>query len=386
LYTIRQYYFSTGKNLPWDTVVKDFRKNNQEDFRKLPSKVACHTVKLVGTSYKSFFKLVKSGRKANIPKYLDKLKGRQVIHYEKGALSLVKEGYISLSGTTIQLKTDKPKDRIQFVRIVPKNAYYVVEIGYNEEVKFIEDSDRIASIDLGVNNLATLTTNTGLSPLIINGRPLKYINHHYNKVKSKLQSDLQKQYPKRRMSNRIRTLTYKRNNRINNYLHKASRLIVNYLVSNKITTLVIGYNKGWKQSITSKQEVSTDVTKQNNQNFHTIPFYKFIQLLSYKCEISGIEVVIREESYTSLCSFLDNEDIKKHKNYKGERIKRGLFRSHTGKYINADVNASFNIMKKYLLSRKEIINISDIVDFDKCNYANPKRINICYKSSLAIQF
>lgn len=137
---------------------------------------------------------------------------------------------------------------------------------------------------------------------------------------------------------REQSLTFKRNNKINDYLHKASRMIVNYLVSKDINALFIGKNKEWKQN--------TNIGKRNNQNFVSIPFYKFIQMLQYKCTMEGITVKEIEESYTSKCSFLDDEAIGKHEEYKGRRIKRGLFKTAERKIINADVNGGLNILRK----------------------------------------
>jgi putative transposase len=164
---------------------------------------------------------------------------------------------------------------------------------------------------------------------------MKSVNQYYNKTKAKLQSKLEND---KRTSKRIEKLTLKRNNKINDYLHKASRYIVNQLVSKDISKLIIGYNKQWKQDI--------NIGKRNNQNFVNIPFYKFISMLEYKCELEGVEMITHEESYTSKCSFLDNEPIKKHDSYLGKRIKRGLFRSSKGELINADLNGSYNIMRK----------------------------------------
>ena len=122
-------------------------------------------------------------------------------------------------------------------------------------------------------------------------------------------------------------------------MHKASRYIVNHLVENQIGNLVIGYNTGWKQD--------TNLGRVNNQNFVSIPFVKFINMLKYKCKLVNINVDIIKEAYTSKCSFLDNESIEKHDTYLGKRVYRGLFKSAKGILINADVNGSLNIMKKY---------------------------------------
>ena len=146
--------------------------------------------------------------------------------------------------------------------------------------------------------------------------------------------------------------------KINDYLHKSSRYIVNQLVSNDVTELVIGYNAGWKQD--------TKMKKVGNQRFQFIPFYKFICMLVYKCALAGIAVTTNEESYTSKCSFLDNEEVCKHAEYKGKRVKRGLFRASDGRLINADVNGALNILKKYVekvvRNKEEILNSLDLIE------------------------
>lgn len=352
LYTVRQRYFEIHKYLNYNAVNKLFTDNKQVDYCALPRKVSKMTQQLVDKNFKSFFALLRLKQKGeydepiNIPNYLDKVKGRQVVHYDKQALSFkAKEGFIKLSGTNIYipLTNDITKDIIRYVRIVPKPHNIIdVEIGYKTEVPEIEYNNRIASIDLGINNLATVTSNI-FSPFIINGKPLKSINQYYNKHLADLKS-FQMLKGNKKSTNRIKALTVKRNNKVTDYMHKATRLITNHLVSNNISLLVIGYNKGWKQDV--------NMSKKNNQKFVQISFLKFINLLTYKCRLAGITVVTKEESYTSKCSFLDKEPIQKHSTYLGKRVKRGLFRTLNKNYINADVNGSYNIMKKYLITQE----------------------------------
>lgn len=245
----------------------------------------------------------------------------------------LKEGIVSLSGTNISVKTKQTN--IKQARLVPKNNYYVVEIIYEKEVEYKKvDKQKIAGIDLGINNLATVTSNQkGLIPILINGRPLKSMNQYYNKKKSILQSCIGNT-----TSKKIKKLTNKRNFKIDDYMHKSSRLLVDYLIENEIGTLVIGSNKYWK--------TECNLGKSNNQKFIQIPHSRFIEMVSYKCEMVGIETIIQEESYTSKCSFIDNESIEKHETYLGRRIKRGLFLSKKCIKINADCNGSGNIIRK----------------------------------------
>ena len=167
---------------------------------------------------------------------------------------------------------------------------------------------------------------------------MKSINQYYNKKLSKLKSRQDKSKNRNVNSRKIKTLTTKRNNKIKDYLHKASRELVNRLVSENVSSIVIGHSKGWKQD--------TNMGRSNNQKFVQIPFGQFIQMITYKSMLEGIRVVQREESYTSKCSFPDGEEICRHDEYKGVRIKRGLFKSGTGMLVNADLNGALNILRK----------------------------------------
>ena len=350
LYSERQSYFNTGKFKYYNQVNKDFTDKNQPDYRALPAKVSKHTQMKVDQAIKSFLALKKSSNNSRhkFPKYLKK-DGRFVVEYERGALSFKKEGFIKLSKTNIYIPTKLDRSVIQQVRLVPRTGYYLIEVLYRKQIpeqkrQRLTNQTRFASIDLGLNNLATVTSNV-FKPLIINGKPIKSINQYYNKNLKKKQKLLPlNQYT----SDKIRKLNFKREMKLNDYLHKSAKFLVNYLVSQTINVLVIGTNKGWKQNI--------NIGRRNNQNFVNIPFYKFKQILTYLCEENGIEVHEQEESYTSKASFLDgdfiptfNESGEKEKHtFSGSRISRGLYETKNKKIINADVNGSLNILRKFI--------------------------------------
>ena len=348
LYALRKHFFET-KTLKYKfQLSKEFQEQNQVDYRAMFVRSAQQIIGIAHQSMKSFFALIKAKKSGSydkpvkLPKYLPK-NGRQVMIYDNKAFyeKDFKEGYIRVAQTQSRIPTKiKNIKSIQQIRLVSKGNHVVVEVLYKvTDTPLKEDNRRYAAIDLGVNNLATVVSNVD-SPKIINGRPLKSINQYYNKQKAKLQAKMNKEYgtSKRKQTRREQSLTFKRNNKVNDYLHKTSRKIVNFLVSNNINTLFIGKNKEWKQNI--------NVGKRNNQNFVNIPFYKLIQMLLYKCALEGITVKEIEESYTSKCSFLDDEEISKHEEYKGKRIKRGLFKTAGGNIINADVNGGLNILRK----------------------------------------
>ena len=344
LYTVRQYYFETKQFLNYHAVNKLFVSGNNPDYRTLPAKVAQHTQMLVDQSFKSFFALLKLkgqgkyNKPIKIPKYLNKKAGRQVVHYAKDALSFKAKGFIQLSKTHIKIKTSQTKESVQFVRLVPRNHYIAIEIGYHVNEPELKSNDNVLAIDIGVNNIASCVTTDG-DKLLVNGKPLKYINHNYNKAVADAKSKLKLTH-NQNSSHYIHQITNKRNNRINDYLHKITTYIVNHAVSKNIGTIVVGYNKEWKQD--------TNMGKTNNQNFVQIPFYRLINLLEYKCRLKGIRFQTITEEYTSKCSFIDNEEIKKHTSYSGKRITRELFKTKNGLIINADINGAYNILKKYM--------------------------------------
>lgn len=352
-------------------VNKVFTHENQADYRALPAKVSKQVQMLVDKSFKSYFALVKKKAKGDydspvrIPKYLHKVKGRCTLPYPKDALSFKKEGIVKFSKTGIELPTKIEKERIQGARIVPKGNHFVIEILYKEMKKSLvsETIQKVAFIDPGLNNLMTVTSNA-FFPLLYSGKKLKSINQLANKRIAQLKSALSKKglYT----SPLLVSIYNKRSRRITDSLHKLSSHLVNQFVSYQIDTVVFGHNLGQKQDIQLGSVV--------NQNFVQLPFYQLISLLKYKCELQGIRFVTTEESYTSKCSFLDLEPISKQKEYLGKRIKRGLFQSKKGIRINADVNGSLNIGRKYLT---KLGLYTDVLHKELVSYmVNPKRIRL----------
>jgi len=270
-------------------------------------------------------------------KHKEKQSGRNMLVYTTQALGRKKlrDKIIKPSFLDIEVKTTKKN--LKQVRIVPRKTHYVVEVIYEkEETPAKVNPDYIAGVDIGLNNLAAVASNKpGFVPVVVNGRPLKSINQYFNKKRANLQSQLGE---KKATSLKISRLTDKRNRKVKHELHFASRKIIDSLVASEIGTLVIGKNPQWKKEI--------NIGKQNNQNFVSIPHAQFVSMLTYKAQLVGIKVIVTEESYTSKCSFIDLEPIQKKEVYVGKRIQRGLFQSKEGKFINADVNGAYNILRK----------------------------------------
>ncbi|MEM7593028.1 MAG: transposase [Cyanobacteria bacterium P01_A01_bin.83] len=327
----------------------------QPDYQALPRKVSQQVLRVLAQNWKSFFEANKAYQenpdkftgRPKLPKYKHKTQGRNLLVYTRQAISKTEltQGIVKLSGTDIAVPT-KAKNIAQ-ARIIPQVGQYVIEIVYEQsEAHTVTNPKAIAAIDIGVNNLATLTSNQqGFVPILVNGRPLKSLNQFYNKTKALLQSKLP---DKQQTSKRIKQLTAKRNNRVESYLHQASRWLINYLDSRGISQLIIGQNPLWKQFVNNGQK--------NNQSFVNIPHARFVKMLIYKGAIKGIKVICTEESYTSKASFLSLDYIPNYGSQGAKQIKFSGYRESRGMYkikgqkvrINADVNGSYNIMRKVI--------------------------------------
>ena len=360
LYTIRQHWFETEKD---DTVKHKFLnyydvwnilKKDNVDYKALEYHSAQLVIKQVEADFSSFFSLLKLksqgkySKKVHLPKYLDK-DGYNVISFNQFKKRELKNGYVTLpKSKTLRFKVKNTN--LHFINVVPKNDYIQVNFIYKKQEKdFREDNKRYLAIDLGIDNLATCTSNI-LQSFIIDGKKVKHINQFYNKKFAEAKSELKLKNNKEK-SHRTRQLALKRNNKIDDYFHKASRYVINQAVSNDVRTIIVGHNKNWKQEI--------NIGKVNNQKFVQIPFDKLIHQIKYKGKLEGINVVEIEEGYTSKCSFLDNEFIEFHNDYLGIRKMRGLFVTKDGKKLNSDVNGSFNIMRKFLKCNRDAVMPAD---------------------------
>ena len=343
-YIIRQELFKTGEYLNYNAIQKQCQ--GTPDYTALPAKVSQQVLWRLHESGQAFFAANKEYKQhpdkfksaPRIPKYKHKTLGRNVITYRSQALSksALKKGLIHLSQTQILLTTHVKE--VSQVRIVPGIYHYRIEIVYLKPVSLERSvTGTIAGIDIGLNNYATLTENQpGFKPLIINRKPLKSINAYYHKNTASRQFKLQ---PEIKTSHRLRRrLTHKRDCKIDNYLHSGSRSIINHRAANSIETLVICKNDCGQTGI--------NLGKKTNQNMVSIPHAKFIEMLTYKAQLVGINVVVVTEEYTSKCSFLDNEPLYKQDSYQSRGIKRGQFRNRNGTLSNAYVNGSLNIVRK----------------------------------------
>src|SRR6266478_1582574 len=354
LYEIRQAFFHDGTYLNYNQT--DRRMQPHEAYKALPAKVSQQILMLLDKNWTAFFEACEAyeedpskftGR-PRLPKYKHKTEGRNILVYTVQALSkpAMRDGLIRPSGLPITVETEHTV--IDQVRIVPKQGYYVVEVVYERApVQTKVDPSFCVGIDLGVTNLAAIASNReGFVPRLVNGRPVKAWNQWYNKRMKELKKRLPKA-DRERVTKQMERITNTRNRQIQHYLHTASKRIIDFLVKEGVGTVIIGKNPLWKQE--------TGMGRKNNQNFVSIPHARFIDMLTYKAALVGIQVEVREESYTSKASFLDLDEIPVyHPNndtqyiFSGKRIGRRnrLYRAKDGRKICADVNGAYNILRK----------------------------------------
>lgn len=360
IYNIRQHYFQEKQYLRYES--NYYRVKNCENYKLLNSNMAQQTLKNVDSMFKSFFALVKLAkwgkynfRYIKLPKYLPKNGYANLII---GMIN-IKDSIITLPVSNafkkkldrrlkVQIKIPKVLEdkKIKKIQIIPKFNARFFEIQYTYEIQEEEiklDINNALAIDLGVNNLCTCVTNIGKS-FIVDGRKLKSINQLFNKQNARLQSIRDKQNILRQTKQQF-LISRKRKNRIDDYINKTCRYIINYCLSSDIGTLVIGYN----QSFQSKANLG----KKTNQIFTQLPFGKIRGKLEYLCKRYNINYIMQEESYTSKASFFDNDDLptynmdnpQKYK-FSGSRVKRGLYQTKDGYCFNADCNGALNILHK----------------------------------------
>ena len=357
LYEMRQAFIHHGIYLSYEEM--DKRMQPHEAYKALPAKVSQRVLKQLVEAWEAFREAQAAyeedpsrftGR-PRIPRYKHKTEGRNILVYTLQALQGGQskkgvQGIIKPSGLAITLRTQQ--QNINQVRIIPRNGHYVVEVVYSKApVQANVDLSFCVAIDLGVTNLAAITSNrAGFIPRLVNGRTLKAINQWYNKRMRELTLCLPTG-ERDRVTRQMERITNHRNRQVNHYLHAASKTIIDFLVKQGVGTIIIGKNPFWKQGVR--------MGRRNNQNFVQIPHARFIDMLTYKAELVGIQVAIREESYTSKASVLDLDPLPTYQpddeaeyTFSGKRIGRRnrLYRARDGRIICADVNGSYNILRK----------------------------------------
>ncbi len=352
-FLVREEFIKNDKWLRYGELDKLLKTDMEfDDYKQMPTaQSAQQTLRLLEKDWKSFFASVKDWSKhkekylgrPKLPKYKPK-NGKHILILTNQNVKLREDRLYfpkAFQGFAMKPRFVELENFVSFqqVRVIPSFQSFIIELVYNIDIPdvVLEDNGRYLSIDIGLDNLATVVNNAGLKPVIINGKGLKSMNQYYNKKISHAR-EVAKRMNQKDYSNRMDSLTRKRNHKIEDSMHKASRYLINYALSNNFPTIIIGKNKGWKQN--------SSMNKKGNQSFVGIPHAKWIEMVQYKAQNVGLTVILTEESYTSGTSFLDGEEPTKENYNKVRRIKRGLFVSNKGIKINADVNGAYQIMKK----------------------------------------
>jgi IS605 OrfB family transposase len=376
---------------PIDATIDNYIKYKCVEHSKISSQCIQQTRLKVDKAYKSFFATIGINDKPRPPKYLKKDMFNLI--FQKDSFK-IENGYVRLSvgkeskkflidndpnsNGYIKLKAKPNENRtLKEVEICPKydGLYFHVNFKYDTEVDECFDEvkinvDEYASMDVGEVNLAAIyIPNT--CPLIINGKEIRGVNE---KTRHKIQY-LDKKGISKTDKKKYR-LWHERENKLNNYMHEASAKVVKHLTKHNVKKLIIGYNKNWKRGC--------NMGKRNNDRFYKVPYRKFIDMLFYKCNDSGINVVEINESYTSKTDALAGEAIKRHNTYLGERVKRGLFKSSVGRTIHGDVNGAINIMRRYQYRHSQSLysELMQIINKTHRFIASPFKINIVNNLSI----
>lgn len=358
IYCCRQYFFDERKYLGYEKVYAELK--TCDNYKLIAANMSQQLLKEVDGSFKSFFALFKLVKEKGYP-----ISAVKIPHYlpKDGYTTLIVQEFAINNGIFVlpysrsynkeheKVKIKVPPilegKKVKEIRIIPKNNARFFEIQYTYEAAVTPkelDQSKALSIDLGVDNLATCVTTDGKS-FIIDGRRLKSINQWYNKENARLQSIKDKQKFGKDKTNQQKAILRKRNNRVNDYISKAAKMIVKYCLEHDIGNLVCGYNTTFQQS--------SKLGKVNNQNFVNLPYGQLRSKLEYLSELYGITYTEQEESYTSKSSFWDKDELPVYNadnpqtyEFSGKRVKRGLYQTATGKTLNADVNGALNILRK----------------------------------------
>ena len=358
IYINRQYFFSEGKYLGYQKTYAELK--NSVNYRTLNSNMAQQSMKVVDGMFQAFIALLRlvkkkryDSRAVKLPNYLPKDGFAPLVIQQ----FKIKDGIFTLpyskkydeehEKVSIKVPPILEGRKVKYIKIIPLQDAKFFEIQYTYEVAEEQrelNKQKALAIDFGIDNLMTCVTNEG-ETFIIDGRRLKSINQWYNKRNAQLTSIKDKQKFGKRPTNQQQRISRKRNLRVNDYISKACRMVINYCLKNQIGTLICGYNVTFQRN--------SNIGKVNNQNFVNIPFGKIREKFQYLCKLYGLEYVEQEESYTSKASFLDGDELPTYNadnpqsyEFSGKRVKRGLYRSAKGIEINADVNGAANILRK----------------------------------------
>jgi putative transposase len=366
-------------------------KDTSAAHKALPNVVKNYLYREVQKAWVNFFKSCKNNDKSKSPHYMNKefphrtivwcdrfwIEGTKIrLSLSKEFKKFLKEKHkIDIKYLYLDTKyKDLTKLNIMSISIIPQkiandvsfrlNITHRVNIANNLEIDInqLKDSSlRIMGIDYGVTNFATCVISHNDESFIVDGKGLKHLL--YPKIKKLIELQNKKDNLKNNkaallnIEKKIYKIQKKIKNTIRDFYHKAAIIIKKLALKYNIKIIVIGN----LQSYQNHSEHSTDISKLLFKHF---PFLQVTRSLRDKLEGTNIKIILEDEIETSLIDSTDpkagfmliNNQIKIHKG-NGERVKRGLFRTGDGKYINADVNAARNIINRFLVRNKIDINL-----------------------------
>lgn len=341
-----------------------FKYTDHPTYRRMNSQVNQNAIKKTVKSWKSYFQLRKDyvihpekyKARPRIPGYI-KQPAMTAAYTNQTAKFIRKDGRAYL-----RLVNHKPPVLIGKEPLYADMTYVKTEVkpqygGYSILLTFKEDiilpevpkfPKRILGIDIGVDNFCAVANNFGDTPFLIKGGAVKSMNQNFNKERARLLSEVTKGSDSThsvKKTKQLHTLSRRRETRLRDFFYKTAWYLVRYAKRQQVEVIVAGHNEDQKQNIC--------IGRQNNQNFVSIPFCRFLDILRYTAAKAGIPVVLREESYTSKASLLDLDAIPAYKKgdtinhtFSGKRVRRGLYKTNSGFFINADINGAGNILRK----------------------------------------
>ena len=280
-----------------------------------------------------------------------------------------------------------------------------------------EENSKIAGLDIGINNIASIFVNDNTTKsIIISGKELISYNCNFNKRLSKINEEISNeviQYKEiinkqgnkqlipekysqkgKLLQNRKSQLFERRKLYMDDYMQKLSKKITNYLCVNKVDSLVISRNLSF-----TKTTGEIKMVKKTKQKFYQIPFGRLLNLIKSKLTEKEINIVEINEAYTSKTSSLTGDIVKVQAKSKGKKeilpndlngsrgskikgnlnnpLGRGLFKDMViNKIINADINAAVNHIKvginKLTINNMGYSNIK--INKELSKYCNPIKI------------
>jgi len=340
-----------------------YQKSKHKDslwYKSLPSQTSQEVCKLLDKSWKSFYKLLKTGGIENprSPRYKQ---DKMPITYMQNGMKHDKEKCLVKLSLPKQLKIHMAErydihetylyvenrvfgnmDNIKQVKLYPPEmdgSCRMIVIYEVPNVKPLTDNGKCLSVDLGLHNLMTCYSSDGSCFIV--GREYLSLSRRFDKEIARVQSQWGKQQASKgvkhpKTSKHILKLYEKKQHAVKDYLHKVTHYIQTYCVVNDIHTVVIGDMSGIRED--------NNLGRVTNQKLHALPYAKIYEMLEYKLSIKGIRLIRQEEAWTSQCSPLSKEVSKEYAR-KSNRKKRGLYKE--GETIwNADAVGAYNILRK----------------------------------------